>query len=403
MEGFINLSLGRYYIKEVSVNIHENMVRITYFIMFLLFSLVCYGQREHYGSQSRYDEDRGIKTPSEIYREVVRSTVTVITEKGLGSGFFVTPNVIATNYHVVEGANSAYCIPDNSDDEEYQVTGYMALDEETDLILLRVAGVTRRPLQLASGSVVTGQIIYAIGTPQGMDGTISDGIVSAVRNVGNIKLLQITAPISQGSSGGPVVNRLGQVVGVSTLMHREGQNLNFAVSFQHLAALMQEMSDRPRALSRLNRDGYSRGNYTYDDGYGNNNRNREQGRKGSNQSSSSNNAPQQTLESFRRDYNYIAIYDPGEKEWSNWQEGTNTVVFNINNNGDIRIYYASGKREVFRKVSNVVKDQTNNGEEFQMIAILDESGNEQLLQLFDNGDMKIIFFNGVMIQFTNEQ
>jgi hypothetical protein len=373
---------------------HQTIIVITS----LLISLNCFGQRQRQ-SQRDSELDRGVRQPSEIYREVVRSTVTVVSEIGLGSGFYVTSNVIATNYHVVKGAEDVYCVPNNSD-AEYQVTGYMAVDEEADLILLRVAGQSHRPLTIASGSVVTGQVIYAIGTPQGMDGTISDGIVSSVRNVDDIKLLQITAPISEGSSGGPVVNRLGQVVGISTLMHTGGQNLNFAVDYRHLSALMRRMYDRPVSLSSLNKPSRQQRGSSY--GSESNSGSRNSDRQSARSSSSSQNGNSQTTtERFRRDYNYITYYDPDDEEWSEWTEGASTVVFNINSNGDIRIYYA-GKTEVFRKISQVVKDTADGGEEYQRVMILDEKGDEQLLQLFNNGDMMLIFANGVMIQLTNK-
>ncbi|MDR3297679.1 MAG: serine protease [Prevotellaceae bacterium] len=184
---------------------------------------------------------------------MVKSTVTIVTDaESLGSGFYVLPNVIATNYHVMEGATSAKCVVANTN-ISVKVLGYVAVDKDVDLVLLKVSGKPRTPLKMATGNVSTGQIIYAIGAPQGMTGTISDGIVSAIRKVEGVNLVQITAPISQGSSGGPVVNRVGKVVGISTLIHTGGQNLNFAVAYTHLQALMQQMQAKPKKLALLNR------------------------------------------------------------------------------------------------------------------------------------------------------
>jgi hypothetical protein len=192
-----------------------------------------------------------ILSPAQVYRQVVKSTVTIVTDAGnLGSGFYVAPNVIATNYHVVEGASTVKCILTNTT-KQVRVTGYVAIDKNADLILLKVMGAPKSPLKLAHGKVTAGQIIYAIGAPQGMEGTISDGIVSAVRSVENITLVQITAPISQGSSGGPVVNRVGEVVGISTLTHTGGQNLNFAISYVHLQKLIAKMKQTPTNLAYL--------------------------------------------------------------------------------------------------------------------------------------------------------
>ncbi|MDR3350247.1 MAG: serine protease [Prevotellaceae bacterium] len=192
-----------------------------------------------------------ILSPAEIYRQVVKSTVTIITDaEALGSGFYVAPNVVATNYHVIEGATNAKCVLTNTS-TQVNVTGYVAVDKSADLILLKVTGAPRTPLRLAHGNVTTGQIIYAIGAPQGMEGTISDGIVSAVRTLDNLTFIQITAPISQGSSGGPIINRVGEVVGIATLIHSGGQNLNFAVNYSHLQTLIRRMRTAPTALAQL--------------------------------------------------------------------------------------------------------------------------------------------------------
>jgi hypothetical protein len=353
------------------------------------------------------DLTRGIKQPSEIYSMVIPSTVMLKTDIGSGSGFYVKPNVIATNYHVIKGAEWARCSPDNSYDW-YEITGYLAVDEAADLALLQVSGPRRKPLPLASGNVVNGQQIYAFGAPQQFYGTISDGLVT-LRLFEGIKLLQISAPISPGSSGGPIVNRFGEVVGVASMTHTTAQNLNLAIDYHHLADLMQYMSSYPVSLSALNRRYYA-----YDDSYG---RSQSYGNSGRRSSSSSyatgrssssygrteqrQQSQSQASERFRRDYNYIAVYDPDREQWSEWVEGINTVVFNINRNGDIRIYYSSGKQEVFRKISDVRSDSTTGGEEYQMVAILDEEGDEQYLQLFNNGDMRLILSNGIAIHLTN--
>ena len=83
-----------------------------------------------------------------------------------------------------------------------------------------------------------GETVYAVGNPRGLEGTFSQGIISSIRPVGIDKLIQITAPLSPGSSGGPVLNRKGEVIGVSVLTIRDGQNLNFAIPSIHLSALL---------------------------------------------------------------------------------------------------------------------------------------------------------------------
>jgi hypothetical protein len=89
-----------------------------------------------------------------------------------------------------------------------------------------------------SDAVQVGEAIYAIGNPEGLEGTFSQGIISSIRKVGADKLLQITAPISPGSSGGPVLNIKGEVIGVSVATSAKGQNLNFAIPSNYLMALL---------------------------------------------------------------------------------------------------------------------------------------------------------------------
>jgi hypothetical protein len=319
-----------------------------------------------------------ILSPSEIYRQVVRSTVTIITDVGtLGSGFYVAPNVVATNYHVVEGAAEVKCVLTNTS-TQVNVTGYVAVDKDADLILLKVTGTPKTPLKLAYGNVATGQIIYAIGAPQGMEGTISDGIVSAVRTSDNLTFIQITAPISQGSSGGPVVNRVGEVVGIATLIHSGGQNLNFAVNYSHLQTLMRRMKATPTSLARLG------------------------GQSPAQTGKASKTKTQTDPESFRSDFSVVYIYDPETEKWGEGNRGSNTFVFNANDNNDVIMYYASGKKEVLRKISAVSEGTDKKNRKYQGIELLDEKGSEVMLFLYEDGDVLLAWESGGAILLTNE-
>src|SRR4029079_9116422 len=100
--------------------------------------------------------------------------------------------------------------------------------------------------QLGNGAQVgIGDSIYVSGNPEGLEGTFSEGIVSSRRKEGSKQFLQITAPISHGSSGGPVMNRYGEVIGLAVAMIKDGQNLNFAVPVSYLAALMTKGGNTP--------------------------------------------------------------------------------------------------------------------------------------------------------------
>lgn len=150
------------------------------------------------------------------------------TPVALGSGFIVDDGRVVTNAHVVQNAEyvEAY-------DSEGRLLGTadhaVSISPRTDIAVL--PPVPNRPgtLRLAEAEPDVGESVLVIGAPQGLTHTVSNGIISAHREVDGTRLLQLTAPISSGSSGGPVLNARGEVIGVSVFQLAEGQNLNFAV------------------------------------------------------------------------------------------------------------------------------------------------------------------------------
>ena len=159
---------------------------------------------------------------------------------GIGSGFFVKPNLIATNYHVIEGAakGTAKLVGKLT---KYKIEGVTATDKINDLALLKVTAYGIKPLSLGdSDKVRIGETVYVAGNPKGLEGTFSDGIISSKRSEDAKERLQMTAPISPGSSGGPVLNKKGEVVGVSFMTLEGGQNLNFAIPSKYLKKLLEQ-------------------------------------------------------------------------------------------------------------------------------------------------------------------
>ncbi|PYS97801.1 MAG: hypothetical protein DMF63_18625 [Acidobacteria bacterium] len=157
-----------------------------------------------------------------------------------GSGFFVRPDVVATNFHVIENASFG-TVKIAGAAETYVIEGTIGIDATHDLALLKVGSPAQPVLPLADINLIeVGEEIFAFGNPKRLEGTISPGIISgmSLREMGSENLIQISAPISPGSSGGPVVNRNGEVVGVAVSSFTSGQNLNFAVPSSLLAALM---------------------------------------------------------------------------------------------------------------------------------------------------------------------
>ena len=155
-----------------------------------------------------------------------------------GSGFFIAPDRIVTNRHVIE--KSARVEIHLMDGKKFTVKGVLAIDGEGDLAMLQV-DVPRAfaiPLPILRTVPQEGESIVVVGNPFGLEGSVSNGIVSAVREIsGYGKIIQITAPISPGSSGSPVVNMSGQVIGIASLQAAEGQSLNFAIPSERILQL----------------------------------------------------------------------------------------------------------------------------------------------------------------------
>lgn len=177
---------------------------------------------------------------AKLVEEVMPSIVLINTfdssGNGLkrGTGFCIAPGLFITNHHVIEGASRITIR--TSDKQSYSVS-LDASNKGADVAILKtISDIGVRPLKFASSLSKVGERIVVVGNPLGLTGTVSDGIVSAIRG-DNEELIQITAPISQGSSGSPVINLRGDVIGVATMNLEGGQNLNFAVSSPHIKSL----------------------------------------------------------------------------------------------------------------------------------------------------------------------
>lgn len=188
-------------------------------------------------------QPKGPLTPAEIAKAALPSVVTlhVRTSEGgaRGSGFVVAPHTVATNFHVVRGATSIQLQTNTK--QVFEITQIVAVDPDHDLALLSVPGFERQVLPLASVQPAPGESVVVLGSPKGFEGSVSTGVVAAVRAEG----VQFTAPISPGSSGGPVLNDHGQVIAVSASVYywNEAENLNFGVPGSVLDALLRRPSN----------------------------------------------------------------------------------------------------------------------------------------------------------------
>ena len=182
------------------------------------------------------------KTASEIYEQASKSTVLVLNldEKGepqsRGSGVVFTKGNVVTNCHVVKDAGG---LKVHSGNKEYSATLQYS-DWDRDVCSLSIAGLDAPAVVVGSTKTLkVGAKVYAIGAPKGLELTLSDGIVSSLREVEGGHYIQTTAAISPGSSGGGLFDENGALVGLTTFYFTEGQNLNFAVPIEWVNELAQ--------------------------------------------------------------------------------------------------------------------------------------------------------------------
>jgi S1-C subfamily serine protease len=189
-------------------------------------------------------EKSGEQLFAELSRSTARITVHDVSGRtvGLGSGVVVGNGQVITNCHV---ATAGGTLSVKVGGEQFSASVEVA-DEEFDLCRLSVSGLTAPAVPIGSiESLRTGQKVYAIGAPQGLELTISDGIVSAFRDMPQGRIIQTTSPISPGSSGGPLFDAYGRLVGIMTFQHRSGQNLNFAVPADWIGQIRSRAATNP--------------------------------------------------------------------------------------------------------------------------------------------------------------
>jgi len=182
-------------------------------------------------------------TTQQIVKQCLPSivSITVLNAQGepavQGSGFVIAPNLIATNVHVVADAHSVTANFPNGRSEK--VFGIVDYDTDKDMCLIYANTNGVAPLTLATlDNVEVGDPVMALGCPEGLGASVSTGIVSGIRNYKGTKIVQTTAPISHGSSGGALVDSHGRVLGITSFFVQDGQNLNFAYATKYLKDLI---------------------------------------------------------------------------------------------------------------------------------------------------------------------
>ena len=221
----------------------------TFVLVFCLSPFSAFADGDNAGGLLEKMNSQGISlegdtlSAKELYNMTAPKVVEILTrdidgyDLARGSGFFIDANgTIVTNFHVIEDAASAQAT--TYDGSTYEVTSVLGYDSYLDLAILRISLTGNPYLEMPSVPVETGDTIYTLGSSLGLTGTFSDGLVStSSRVIDDVDYIQITAPISHGNSGGPLINTLGEVIGVNTWAYTDGQNINFAVNIHELARL----------------------------------------------------------------------------------------------------------------------------------------------------------------------
>jgi serine protease Do len=174
------------------------------------------------------------------YKRSVVAVIALNRENGIirtGSGFFVDrQGVIATSYHVLEGAAKA--VIRTGDGREAEVLDILKDDPGCDLLMAKTSLGKTSPIPFGDSSrIVLGEEVLIIGYSSGWEGTLSAGRFLGSKKAANLELLQISAPLVAGCSGAPVLNRKGEVLGVATAFADVSKELNFAVPIQYLRTL----------------------------------------------------------------------------------------------------------------------------------------------------------------------
>ena len=261
----------------------------------LILNPVALPQISRSGAKPRRPQARRPLTAEDVASKYLPAVLLITCDDSKGnkvqaSGFFLSRGLVVTNYHVIEGmVRGQVKLPTFHGRKvtALPISWILAFDRMSDLALLFVdvrstgksdIGLSREVAELVSISkqaresagaspiaesfddplginefleresipsltpwiepLKIGERIYALGNPLGLEGSISEGIISNIRQYRGSRLIQITTPISPGSSGGPVINSRGQVVGVVTGTLSQGQNLNFAVASEHIRKLV---------------------------------------------------------------------------------------------------------------------------------------------------------------------
>lgn len=216
-----------------------------FYITVFLFAVGTYARAQDLNPEKIYEA----VNPSVVVVNVLDSSGKIFSQ---GSGVVYEEGLIVTNFHVIKGYHEIVINHGDAIIKEIILAG---ADIDNDIAVLKIKPGIFKPLKILSAAPKVGQRIYAIGSPLGYENSISEGIISGLRNMieKNQSFIQISCPISKGSSGGAVVSSRGELIGISTFTDKSGQNINFAISVSDILkvpSLYKNISDKKVYLEK---------------------------------------------------------------------------------------------------------------------------------------------------------
>jgi hypothetical protein len=179
---------------------------------------------------------------ADVVAHALPAVVVIETDEGLASGFIIKPDgLIVTNNHVV--ANAKEMAVKLQSGEVYRKAYLLSSDPSNDLAFLKIEAVDLPTILLGNSNYVQlGDEVLLIGTPQGLEQTVSNGVISGIRIDNGVRVLQTSAAASPGSSGGPLLNRSGEAVGVMSFKFVNGENLNFTIPSNYVRGKLDTLT-----------------------------------------------------------------------------------------------------------------------------------------------------------------
>ena len=203
-------------------------------------------------TRPQYTTDNKATEWTEVVAHTKAAVVLIETDEGLASGFIIKPDgIIVTNYHVVADAKAMTVkLPSG---EEYRNVYLLSSDPIDDLAFLKIEAVDLPTIPLGnSNDVQVGEDVLLVGAPKGLEQTVSDGLISGIRIDNGVRILQTSAAASPGSSGGPLLNRRGEAVGVMSFKVVNGENLNFTIPINYVRGKLDTLTlSNPKTFEPL--------------------------------------------------------------------------------------------------------------------------------------------------------